>query len=66
MQISCSIVLQEHDTFDMSTSEVSDAIFAALGADENLDYCAVYVTPVSPPKGETGTPPPPPQPAEAP
>ena len=57
MQIWMTIQTDETDTFDMSTQEVADAVFQALGADESKDFCTVQVNSPNPPSAQVGTPP---------
>lgn len=60
MHIQATITYAPDDQPTMSTTEIADALFKAMGADENKDTCTVQVSQ----SGTTGavTPPPPPLP----
>jgi hypothetical protein len=57
MQIWVTVTTNETDDFDMSAQEVADAMFAALGADENKDFCSVSMQTEPPPPALVGKPP---------
>ena len=60
MHIQATITYAPDDQPSMSTSEIVDALFAAMGADEDKDTCSVQVLQSATMGGQTEPPPLPP------
>lgn len=57
MQIWVTVQTDETDDFDMTPQEVADAMFQALGGDEDKDFCTVTMQTAPQPPATIGGPP---------